>query len=544
MAPAVALQFVDKKGILDPRLLLYHGITYFDLLQTIFNLNCGNMNQLRHTLIRTIELSLGSLAILEITTHLPSEGRSSEAYHALFDTVITPLGRRIFSPENAHNLALEVVKRGLAPRAHICSSVVDMRVQIGQERRLVMDSPIGLAAGFDKNGVAIGGLFDLGFSVVEIGSVTPLPQPGNAKPRSFRLAEDRGVINRFGFNSEGAHVVRDHLMDYRKLFGGRGIALVPTQVAKENEENEVTEAMENELSSKPEESNDTADINLAKKRAIQISQTMGNSVAYKLGYAFDWALHKITTSPHRTGVLGVNLGKNKTSEDEVGDYTYGIKELGPFADYLVINVSSPNTPGLRSLQQADRLRNLITSTQQARDTYAQHAPLFVKLAPDLSMDELKEVANVIMETKIDGMIVSNTTNARPDFLLSKNKSETGGLSGAPIREKSTECIRTMYKLTSGNVPIIGVGGVGSGRDAYEKIKAGASLIQVYSMMVYEGPGLISRIRNELAEIVADNGHKSVEEVVGSDNEEIYWRKREERVKRKMKEAEGKTFIDM
>ena len=128
-----------------------------------------NMNQMRNTLIRTIELSLGSLAILEITTHLPSEGRSSETYHALFDTVITPLGRRIFSPENAHNLALEVVKQGLAPRARISSSVVNMRVQIGQERQLVMDSPIGLAAGFDKNGVAIGGLFDLGFSVVEIG---------------------------------------------------------------------------------------------------------------------------------------------------------------------------------------------------------------------------------------------------------------------------------------------------------------------------------------------------------------------------------------
>ena len=154
--------------------------------------------------------------------------------------------------------------------------------------------------------------------IAQFESVTPLPQPGNAKPRSFRLPEDRGVINRFGFNSEGAHVVRDHLIDYRKLFGGRGIALVPTQVAKENEENEVTEAMENELSSKPEESNDTADINLAKKRAIQISQTMGNSVAYNLGYAIDWAWHKITTSPHRTGVLGVNLGKNKTSEDEVG----------------------------------------------------------------------------------------------------------------------------------------------------------------------------------------------------------------------------------
>ena len=152
-------------------------------------------------------------------------------------------------------------------------------------------------------------------------SVTPLPQPGNDKPRSFRLPEDRGVINRFGFNSEGAHAVRDHLMNYRKVFGGRGIELVPKEsgVAQENEEEEETEAMENDLSSKPEENNDdTPGMSAASERAIQISQTIGNSLAYKLGYGWDWAWHKITTSPHRTGVLGVNLGKNKTSDDEVG----------------------------------------------------------------------------------------------------------------------------------------------------------------------------------------------------------------------------------
>jgi dihydroorotate dehydrogenase len=151
----------------------------------------------------------------------------------------------------------------------------------------------------------------------------------------------------------------------------------------------------------------------------------------------------------------------------------------------------------------------------------------------------------MLETQIDGMIVSNTSNTRPDFLLSKNRNEIGGLSGAPIRERSTECIRTMYKLTNGNIPIIGVGGVGSGRDAYEKIKAGATLVQVYSMMVYEGPGLISRIRNELAEIIEENGHKSVEEVIGSDCEDVYWKNREEMVKRKMEEAvAGKTFVEM
>lgn len=158
---------------------------------------------------------------------------------------------------------------------------------------------------------------------------------------------------------------------------------------------------------------------------------------------------------------------------------------------------------------------------------------------------MQDIAQVMLETQIDGMIVSNTSNTRPDFLLSKNRNEIGGLSGAPIRERSTECIRTMYKLTNGNIPIIGVGGVGSGRDAYEKIKAGATLVQVYSMMVYEGPGLISRIRNELAEIIEENGHKSVEEVIGSDCEDVYWKNREEMVKRKMEEAvAGKTFVEM
>lgn len=158
---------------------------------------------------------------------------------------------------------------------------------------------------------------------------------------------------------------------------------------------------------------------------------------------------------------------------------------------------------------------------------------------------MQDIAQVMLETQIDGMIVSNTSNTRPDFLLSKNRNEIGGLSGAPIRERSTECIRTMYKLTNGNIPIIGVGGVGSGRDAYEKIKAGAALVQVYSMMVYEGPGLISRIRNELAEIIEENGHKSVEEVIGSDCEDVYWKNREEMVKRKMEEAvAGKTFVEM
>ena len=224
------------------------------------------------------------------------------------------------------------------------------------------------------------------------------------------------------------------------------------------------------------------------------------------------------------------------------DYTIGIQKLGPYADYLVINVSSPNTPGLRSLQQREPLRKLLSATLKARDEYAPHALLFVKISPDMTLEEMEDVANVVMETGTDGMIVTNTTNARPEILSSKHRKEIGGLSGAPIKDKSTECIRTMYQLTDGKVPIIGVGGIGSGRDAYDKLKAGASLVQIYSMMVYEGPGVVSRIRKELADIIVKNGYKSVDEVVGSSVVDIYWSRCEERVQLRMKEQEEEKLI--
>ncbi|KAL7535475.1 hypothetical protein ACHAXR_006509 [Thalassiosira sp. AJA248-18] len=503
---------------------------------------------LRQKIRSTALRATAAIVFIEVTTHLPTEGRSSLTYHYLFDHVITPLGRRLFDPEGAHNLALEVVRRGLAPRlsreGSSCSSadydtasrgsrgVVDMKVEIGKDtnnnnsgavvrrRRLQFPGPIGLAAGFDKNGTAIPGLFDMGFSFVEIGSVTPLPQPGNARPRSFRLVEDRGVINRFGFNSEGVERVQEYLIGYRREFGGMGSA----------------SALQQQSNTDGEES-----INVAEED-VNVAENYGTSFLWALG----WAWNQLMTSTPRTGVLGVNLGKNKTSDDEVEDYTVGIRDLGPYADYLVINVSSPNTPGLRSLQQREPLQHLLSSTLKAREEYAPHAPLFVKLAPDLSLEEMEDVAKVALETGIDGMIVSNTTNTRPESLLSKHKHESGGLSGAPIKDRSTECIRTMYKFTNGRIPIIGVGGVGSGRDAYDKLKAGASLIQVYSMMVYEGPGVVSRIRKELADILVENGYKSVEDVVGSDQEDIYWNRREERVRRRMQEREQteKEIVDL
>ncbi|KAL3816311.1 hypothetical protein ACHAXA_011072 [Cyclostephanos tholiformis] len=480
--------------------------------------------------VRTTALgAAAAVALVEVTTHLPSEGRSSLAYHRFFDGVVTPLARRLLDPELAHHVALDVVRLGLAPRLSRegggdaggdgGGGRIDMSVEIlgtGGGRKIRFPGPIGLAAGFDKDGSAMPGLFDMGFSFVEIGSVTPLPQPGNARPRSFRLVEDRGVINRFGFNSEGVKRVGERLADYRREFGGRGgdIATIAA-IEKEGGSKEGGEGRSN---------------------------TAGDSILWAMG----WAWNRLMTTMPRTGVLGVNLGKNKTSEDDVEDYTVGIRELGPYADYLVINVSSPNTPGLRSLQQREPLRNLLECTMKARDEFAPHALLFVKLSPDLTIDDMADVATVVMDSGLDGMIVSNTTNARPEILVSNHRYEAGGLSGAPIKDRSTECIRTMYRLTEGKLPIIGVGGVGSGRDAFDKMKAGASLVQVYSMMVYEGPGLVSRIRKELAEILLENGYKSVDEVVGSSCEDIYWNRREEKVRRKMQENEKKEkeIIDL
>ena len=506
------------------------------------------MNALKSAALRA---GLG-IAVVEVTTHLPSEGRSSETYHYLFDSVITPAARKFLPPEYAHNVALEATRRNLAPRLSregSSSHGVNMAVTLcgsntrsssnedggcsDSTRRLEFGGPIGLAAGFDKNGNAIAGLFDVGFSFVEIGSVTPLPQPGNPRPRSFRLLEDNGVINRFGFNSEGVEKVRSYLREYRQLFGGVGSEDVrsESELVKEIEEAAADQQNQDET---------------AGDAGNQFAQRIASKLAGYTSDALVWAWNKAMVSKARSGTLGVNLGKNKTSDDEVGDYKIGIRELGPYADYLVVNVSSPNTPGLRSLQQKEPLKNLLESSIKARDDFAPHAHLFVKIAPDLSSEEMKDVADVVLETGIDGMIVCNTTNSRPESLLSQNKVEGGGLSGAPLKDISTQCIRHMYKLTNGQVPIIGVGGVGSGRDAYEKLKAGASLVQIYSMMVYEGPGVVSRIRNELATLLAENGYKNVEDVVGADEEEIYWKRREERVRRRMKDAtpNEKERIDM
>lgn len=274
-----------------------------------------------------------------------------------------------------------------------------------------------------------------GFGFVEIGSVTPQAQDGNPKPRVFRLVEDRAIINRYGFNSQGAEKVRERLRAYR-------------------------------------------------------------------------AAHP---SVPENGLLGINLGKNKTTEVASDDYIKAMELLGEFGDYLVVNISSPNTAGLRSLQSSSEMEELITKIQEAKmkSELLKTKPLVVKIAPDLSHQELEDVAKVSLKTKIDGLIVSNTTISRPETLKSSHKTEIGGLSGKPLKQRSLEVLREIRQLTDGKLKLIAVGGIETGEDAYERLKAGASLVQIYSAIAYEGPGLASRINGELNDLLERDRVESV-----------------------------------
>lgn len=408
------------------------------------------------------------LAAAELTTHIPSQGRSSDVYHCFTDQVVTPLIRNTFDPETAHDLAVGWAMLG--PRYRTSSSDdAETKINVTQElwKGRIVGNPIGLAAGFDKDGKAIESMLNTGFGFVEIGSVTLQPQPGNPSPRMFRLIEDQAIINRYGFNSCGADKVLEHLKAYRQ-----------------------------------------------KQKAME----QGKLSLWQQIFG---------TSPVG-GLVGVNLGKNKTSNTPLEDYQALIQKLGPYADYLVINVSSPNTPGLRDLQASDSLEYLLKGCLEARNqlvatskkrttTLPTVLPLLVKLSPDLSETELSEICQVLLKVKVDGIILTNTTVARPDSLQSANKKETGGLSGRPLASRSTECIHAVYRMTNGRIPIIGVGGIFTAQDVYEKIKAGASAVQVYSGMVYRGPGMVSKLRHELADMVLKDGYSDIQQVIGLDH---------------------------
>jgi dihydroorotate dehydrogenase len=344
------------------------------------------------------------------------------AWYSFADLLLSRL-----DAETAHGLALRALKSGLLP--------TDRRPDPPSLALRVWDrslaNPIGLAAGFDKNAEVPDALLDLGFGLVEIGSVTPRPQDGNPRPRLFRLAEDRGVINRMGFPGQGLDAARSRL---------------------------ATRA--------------------------------------------------------RRGFVGVNVGANKGSTERAADYVACSAALAPYADYLVCNVSSPNTPGLRSLQGRTQLADLLKRVQDAIAT--KPVPLLVKIAPDATDEDLDDIVAVCRELRMDGVIVGNTTLSRPPALRSPRREEAGGLSGAPLMALSTEVLRRTARRVERQFPLIGCGGIGSGADAYAKIRAGASLVQLYSAMVFDGPPLIRRIKDELAALLARDGFASVSEAVGAD----------------------------
>jgi dihydroorotate dehydrogenase len=335
--------------------------------------------------------------------------------------------------ERAHHLAMLSLRLGLYPRRFKSPDPVLKSSLWGLE----FPTPIGMAAGFDKNAEVFDALLNLGFGFVETGSVTPLAQPGNVKPRLFRLLEDQGVINRLGFNNLGLDAYTRNIKKWM--------------------------------------------------------------------------------DQNRDGIVGANIGKNKNTEDSISDFVSGVLALANYASYLVINVSSPNTPGLRDLQARSNLKALLVAVMQARAQSSRQPPLLVKMAPDLTDEDKSDIAEVVAETKIDGIIVTNTTIERPDFLKNENKFETGGLSGEPLFEMSTQVLHDMYRLTDGKIPLIGVGGVSNGEQAYKKIKAGASLVQLYSAMIYRGPGIAVDIAEELVELIRQDGFSNISEAIGADH---------------------------
>ena len=358
----------------------------------------------------------------------------------MYRHIVFPLLARL-DAEQAHDLTLTLLARAGQSRA---VAAVLARLFSHSDPRLktaawgvTFSHPLGLAAGLDKNGRATGALLRMGWSHVEVGTVTPRPQPGNAKPRVFRLRDDHALINRMGFPGSGADAVA---------------------------------------------------ANLARVR--------------------------------RTGVIGVNIGANKTSVEAgtaVADYVAALERLYDVADYMAINVSSPNTARLRALQDKQALLELVEAVTGARDRMSRRKPLLLKLAPDLSPAEIDDIVEVCLHGGIDGLIATNTTVGRPPALLGPHVRETGGLSGAPLRDRATDIIRYLYRSTRGQMPIVGVGGISSAEDAFAKLAAGASLVQIYTGFIYEGPVLARRIQRGLARLMDNHGYGSVDDLIGSES---------------------------
>jgi dihydroorotate dehydrogenase len=332
-----------------------------------------------------------------------------------------------FDPENVHYFVTRNLKRlnrfpGGAAFSRMLWELEDRRLE-KEVFGLKFNNPVGLAAGFDKNAELISEMADLGFGFVEVGTVTPLPQPGNLKPRMFRLPADKALINRMGFNNLGVDIAAERIAAWRR-----------------------------------------------------------------------------NAKPSQKGlIIGGNIGKNKVTpnEDAVSDYIKCFDRLFDVVDYFVVNVSSPNTPGLRALQEKEPLTKILNTLQQRNSKNGVTRPILLKIAPDLTHEQLDDIVDIVKETKIAGVIATNTTVVRDGLKSAKFTDETGGLSGKPLTQRSTEVISYLYKKSKGTFPIIGVGGIHSPEDAAEKLKAGASLIQLYTGFIYEGPGLIKRINKKI-----------------------------------------------
>tara|TARA_Y100000590_G_scaffold450959_1_gene591510 strand:+ start:522 stop:1568 length:1047 start_codon:yes stop_codon:yes gene_type:complete len=332
-------------------------------------------------------------------------------------------------PETAHDLAIKSLKFNLLPNKMF--EVEDEQILNIQILGQNFPNPIGLAAGFDKSAEVYNSILKLGFGFVEVGTVTPLKQLGNPKPRIFRLENDNALINRLGFNNDGMEVIKSRI----------------------------------------------------------------NSEAKK-------------------GIVGVNIGPNKNTKDQKDDFCLGLKNFFDIADYITINISSPNTEGLRDFHDQEKLVDLITALNKVKKNKKTNIPLLLKISPDINNNHISEIASVAIKNNISAIVLTNTTNGNRNNLKSKFKDEVGGLSGEPLDQLSTNMIKMFYKELKGKIPIIGVGGVNSGKSAYEKIIAGASLLQLYTSFVYRGPSVAKDIKKELIQILKSEGIKSIKEVIG------------------------------
>jgi dihydroorotate dehydrogenase len=348
-------------------------------------------------------------------------------------SVFDRLGQKLLfslDPETAHGLSITALKCGLPVGA---GAKTDKRLHV-HISGLDFPNPLGMAAGYDKNAEVPDALLGLGFGFAEVGTVTPLPQPGNPKPRIFRLTQDEAVINRLGFNNEG------HDAAERRLIARQG----------------------------------------------------------------------------RAGIVGVNIGANKDSADRIGDYELGVRRFARHASYLTVNISSPNTPGLRSMQAREQLAELLSRIVAARGQASAKPPIFLKIAPDLTEAELEDIAAEVTQKRIDGIIVSNTTLSRQGLRSAHLAGQSGGLSGRPLFERSTVVLAKMRKLLGPDFAIIGVGGVNSAETALEKIRAGADLVQLYTGMIYAGPALPARIVSGMIDFVGKEGLPSIRDLRDSD----------------------------